>query len=131
MMDITMLEKESERFDILRHVFLYSADPMIKYDDDHNTMIKINETHIFSSDHFQKYPKRILFKDFLNIFPAFINTSGVNISDVNGNYKNINNYFTQTGGPNLFFSKNYMIDSSGDIIVFNISTSSWLKVADT
>jgi hypothetical protein len=35
-----------ERLDNLRHVFLDSPDPVIKYDDDHNTIIKINEANI-------------------------------------------------------------------------------------
>ena len=132
-----------ERFDNLRHVFLDSPDPVIKYDDDHNTIIKINEANILDpSNPLKNYPKRIIFKDFLNNVPAFINTSGVNILDVNGNYNNINNYFTQTGGSNLLlFSKKNMIDSSGDLNVFNMSSVSilgttytggtWLKVADT
>ena len=87
-----------ERFDNLRHVFLDSPDPVIKYDDDHNTIIKINEANILDPGNpLKNYPKRIIFKDFLNNVPAFINTSGLNLLDINGNYKNINNKFTLTG----------------------------------
>jgi hypothetical protein len=132
-----------ERLDNLRHVFLDAADPMIKYDADHNTVIKVNEANILNpSDPSKNYPKRIIFKDFLNNVPAYINTSGVNILDVNGNYNNINTYFTQTGGSNLLlFSKKNMVDGNGDLNVFNMSSVSilgttytggtWLKVADT
>ena len=64
-----------ERFDNLRHVFLDAADPMIKYDGDHNTVIKINEADYYSpTDPTKNYPKRIKFKDFLNNIPGYINT---------------------------------------------------------
>jgi len=132
-----------ERLDNLRHVFLDAADPMIKYDADHNTVIKINEANILNpGDPSKNYPKRIIFKDFLNNVPAYINTSGVNILDANGNYNNINTYFTETGGSNLLiFSKKNMVDGNGDLNVFNMTSTTilgttytggtWLKVGDT
>ena len=99
-----------ERLDNLRHVFLDAADPMIKYDADHNTVIKVNEANILNpSDPSKNYPKRIIFKDFLNNVPAYINTSGVNILDANGNYNSINTYFTQTGGSNLVLIYYYSV----------------------
>ena len=35
-----------DRFDNLRHVFLDSVNPIIRYDGDHNTVIKMNEADI-------------------------------------------------------------------------------------
>ena len=130
-----------ERFDNLRHVFLDSPDPVIKYDDDHNTIIKINEANILDPGNpLKNYPKRIIFKDFLNNVPAFINTSGLNLLDINGNYNNINNKFTQTGNSLLICGTNTMIDSNNNLNVLKvntqtvagitITTGSWLNVAD-
>ena len=130
-----------ERFDNLRHVFLDSPDPIIKYDDDHNTIIKINEANILDPGNpLKNYPKRIIFKDFLNNVPAFINTSGLNLLDINGNYNNINDKFTQTGNSLLICGTNTMIDSNNNLNVLKvntqtvagitITTGSWLNVAD-
>ena len=130
-----------ERFDNLRHVFLDAADPVIKYDADNNTIIKINEQEVSSINPAQNYPKRIIFKDYLNNVPGYINSSGLNLLDVNGNYNNINNKFTQTGNSLLLCSNKTMVDSSGNLNVFNMSSvtilgttytgGTWLKVADT
>lgn len=130
-----------ERFDNLRHVFLDSQDAIIKYDGDHNTVIKINEANILNqADPSKNYPKRIIFKDFLNNVPAYINTSGLNILDVNGNYNNINNKFTQTGNSLLVCGTNTMIDSNNNLNVLKvnsqtiagitITSGTWFNVAN-
>ena len=133
-----------ERFDNLRHVFLDAADPMIKYDGDHNTIIKINEADYFSpTNPSLNYPKRIIFKDFLNNVLGYINSSGLSLLDMNGNYNNISTKFTQTGNSSLLLCSNkMMVDSAGALNVYQYTTNtilgfvtgtsgSWLNVADT
>ena len=117
-----------ERFDNLRHVFLDAADPMIKYDGDHNTIIKINEANYVSPiDPTKNYPKRIIFKDFVNNIPGYINSSGLNLLDVNGNYNNINNKFTQTGNSLLICGTNYPCDSGSGLASMTFRPA-WLYV---
>ena len=131
-----------DRLDQLYFVMQDTPDSIIKYDNDNNTVIKINQSDIYSASTPSKnYPKRIIFKDFLNNVPAYINTTGLNLLDVNGNYNNINALFTTTSNSLLLCSKKNMVDISGDLNVFNMTSvtilgvtytgGTWLKVADT
>ena len=131
-----------DRFDNLRHVFLDAVDPMIKYDGDHNTIIKINEAdYVSPTDPTKNYPKRIIFKDFINNVPGYINSSGLNLLDINGNYNNINNKFTQTGNSLLVCGTNTLIDSNNNLNVLKvnsqtiagitITSGTWFNVADS
>ena len=117
---------------------------MIKYDGDHNTVIKINEADYFSpTNPSLNYPKRIIFKDFLNNVLGYINSSGLSLLDMNGNYNNISTKFTQTGNSSLLLCSNkMMVDSAGALNVYQYTTNtilgfvtgtsgSWLNVADT
>ena len=112
-----------DRFDNLRHVFLDSPDAIIKYDGDHNTVIKINQGDIYSQNTpSQNYPKQIKFQDINYKTMGYFNTSGLNLLDVNGNYNNISSYFTQTGNSLLLCSNNTMIDAGGNLNVFEMTT---------
>jgi len=130
-----------DRLDQLYFVMQDTPNSIIKYDNDNNTVIKINQSDIYSANTpSQNYPKRIIFKDFLNNVPAYINTSGLSLLDVNGNYNNINALFTTTSNSLLLCSKKNMIDVAGDLNVFHMTSVSilgvtytggtWLKVSD-
>jgi hypothetical protein len=132
-----------ERLDNLRHVYLDAYNPIIKYDADNNTVIKINEQEVGSTFPEKNYPKRIIFKDFLDNVPGYFNSSGLNLLDMNGNYNNISSKFIQTGNSSLLLCSNkMMVDSAGALNVYQYTTNtilgfvtgtsgSWLNVADT
>ena len=133
----------SNRLDQLYYVMQDTPNSIIKYDADNNTVIKINQSDIYAQNTpLQNYPKRIIFKDFLNNVPGYINSSGLNLLDANGNYNNISSYFTQTGNSLLICGNKTMIDSGGNLNVFEMTTytilgiptgtgGTWLPVADT
>jgi len=133
----------SERLDNLVCVMQDTALPIITYDADNNTTLRIRQADFYSSQYPQKnYPKQIQFCDFFNKKVGYFNTSGLNILDVNGNYNNISSYFTQTGNSLLLCSNKTMIDAGGNLNVYEMTTyttlgiitgtgGTWLNVADT
>ena len=133
----------SERLDNLVCVMQDTALPIITYDTDNNTTLRIRQADFYSAQYPQKnYPKQIQFCDFFNKKGGYFNTSGLNILDVNGNYNNISSYFTQTGNSLLLCSNKTMIDAGGNLNVYEMTTyttlgiitgtgGTWLNVADT
>jgi len=133
----------SERLDNLVCVMQDTALPIITYDADNNTTLRIRQADFYSSQYPQKnYPKQIQFCDFFNKKVGYFNTSGLNLLDVNGNYNNVSSYFTQTGNSLLLCSNKTMIDAGGNLNVYEMTTyttlgiptgtgGTWLNVADT
>ena len=119
-----------------------TAIPIITYDPDNNTKIRIRQADFYSDLYPAKnYPKQIQFCDFLNKKVGYFNTSGLNLLDVNGNYNNISSYFTQTGNSLLLCSNKTRVDAGGNLNVFHMTSTTilgtmytggtWLNVSDT
>ena len=133
----------SERFDKLYQLMSDTPLPLISFDTDHNTCIRVTEADILEPGNpSRNYSKEILFKDFLGGYTSKVNKYGLSILDINNNWNLLNNYFTITGNSLLLCSNKTMIDAGGNLNVFEMTTYSilgvptgtggtWLNVADT
>ena len=133
----------SERFDKLYHLMSDTPLPLITFDTDHNTCLRVTEADILEPGNpSRNYPKEIRFKDFLGNYTSKINKSGLSILDVNNNWNLLNNYFTITGNSLLLCSNKTMVDAGGNLNVFEMTTytilgiptgtgGTWFNVADT
>ena len=94
----------SERFDKLYHLMSDTPLPLITFDTDHNTCLRVTEADILEPGNpSRNYPKEIRFKDFLGNYTSEVNKSGLSILDVNNNCNLLNNYFS-TAGNSLLLS---------------------------
>ena len=133
----------AERLDNLVLAMQDTPIPIITYEPDNNTTLRIRQADFYSAQYPQEnYPKQIQFCDFFNNKVGYFNTSGLNLLDVNGNYNDISSYFAQTGNSLLLCSNKTMIDAGGNLNVFEMTTytvlgiptgtgGTWLSVADT